>query len=113
LGGTTVAVGALYRFAVGQRMSVRTLLPGALVSAAGTVLLLAGFSVYASISTHYTAVYGSFAGAVIAMVATYLAVYVVLLGAVLNVELVRRGGPRNDSSRRNGSLDDDAGQLNT
>ena len=53
------------------------------------LVLLVGFGVYASASTHFTAVYGAFSAAVIAMVATYLAVYATLLGAVLNVELGR------------------------
>jgi uncharacterized BrkB/YihY/UPF0761 family membrane protein len=43
---------------------------------------------YASVSTHYTAIYGAFGAAIIAMLATYLAVYVVLLAAVLNVQVV-------------------------
>jgi membrane protein len=90
LGGITMAVCGLYRFAADQPMRLRDLLPGALASATGTVVLLAAFGAYASMSTHYTAVYGSLGGAVIAMVATYLAVYMVLLGAVLNVQLLRR-----------------------
>jgi membrane protein len=90
---TTAGVCGLYRFAVGQPKRVRALLPGALGSATGTVLLLAGFGAYAALSTHYAAIYGSFAGAVVVMLATYLAVYAVLLGAVLNVEIAQRGEP--------------------
>ena len=51
------------------------------------IAVLIGFGVYASASTHFTAVYGAFGGAVIGMMATYLAVYATLLGAVLNVAL--------------------------
>jgi membrane protein len=85
--GLAVGVGLLYRFSFGSRLGLSALLPGALVSAVGMVIVTAGFGVYTDLSTHYSAVYGAFAGAVIAMLAIYLAVYVVLLGAVLNVQL--------------------------
>ncbi len=70
------------------------MLPGALASAIGVVLVTAGFGAYVTTSSKYTAVYGAFAGAVIGMLAVYLAVYVVLLGAVLNRQL---GAARLDS----------------
>ncbi len=92
------ALTGLYRFAVGQRMRLRALLPGAVAAAAGMIALLIGFGAYASASTHFTAVYGAFGAAVIGMVATYLAVYATLLGAVLNVVLARtRPGPSGTS----------------
>ncbi len=90
--GIIAGAGALYRFSVGAHVPARSLLPGALLSAAGMVSVSVGFGAYVSASTHYTAVYGAFAGAVVAMLAIYLAVYGVLLGAVLNVEL--SGTPR-------------------
>jgi membrane protein len=86
-GGIIAGVGALYRFSVGIHVAARSLLPGALLSAAGMALVSVGFGAYVSASTHYTAVYGAVAGAVVAMLAIYFAVYGVLLGAVLNVEL--------------------------
>ena len=83
----TAAVAGLYRFSIGGGVPVRALLPGAIASALGVVAVVTGFGVYVAWSSHYTAVYGVFAGAVIGMFGTYLAVYVVLLGAVLNVQL--------------------------
>lgn len=85
--GIAVAVAALYRLSVGRRVALRALLPGAVASAVGVLVLIGGFSAYVAWSTRYTAVYGAFAGAVIGLLATYLAVYVVLLGAVLNAQL--------------------------
>jgi membrane protein len=90
----TVGVGALYRFAVGQPVALRALLPGAVMSAIGVLVVLVGFGAYVAVSTRYTAVYGAFAGVVVGMLAVYLAVYVVLLGAVLNMQL-RRSQPAN------------------
>jgi membrane protein len=87
--GMVSAVMCLYRFAVGEPSRTSFLLPGAVVSAIGMIVLLVGFGAYASASTHYTAIYGAFGAAVVAMMATFFAVYVVLLGAVLNVELMR------------------------
>jgi membrane protein len=87
------ALTGLYRFAVGQPTRVRALFPGAVAAAVGMIALLIGFGAYASASTHFTAVYGAFGGAVIGMLATYLAVYATLVGAVLNVELARTQQP--------------------
>jgi membrane protein len=77
----------LYRFSVGHRVGFRALYPGAVASAVGVVVVAGAFAGYLRLSTHYTAVYGALAGAVIAMVATYLGVYIVLVGAVINVQM--------------------------
>jgi membrane protein len=82
-------VGALYRFAVGHRVAVRAVLPGAVTSAIGVLLVTTGFGAYVSLSARYTALYGAFAALVIGMLGVYLAVYVVLVGAVLNMQLSR------------------------
>ena len=86
----TAGVGALSRSLVGHRVGVRALLPGAVTSAVGVVLVTSGFGAYVAASTRYTAVYGALAGLVIGMLAVYLGIYVLLLGAVLNMQLSRR-----------------------
>jgi membrane protein len=83
----TGAVVGLYRFSLGPGVRARELLPGAMASSLGVVAVLAGFDSYVAWSSHYTAVYGVFSGAVIGMIGIYLAVFVVLLGAVLNAQL--------------------------
>jgi membrane protein len=88
--GLVAAVTGLYRFAVARPVPLRTLLPGATAAAAGMMVVLVAYGAYASASTHYTAVYGVFGGAIIGMIATYLAVYATLLGALLNAERDRR-----------------------
>ena len=80
-------VAGLYRFSITTRVGFRAILPGSLTSAVGLALVAVGFTIYLHFSTHFTAVYGALAGAVIVMIGTYLAVYVVLLGAVLNVQI--------------------------
>jgi len=94
------AVTGLYRFAAARPVPLRALLPGSMTAAAGMMFVLVAFGAYASVSTHFTAVYGVFGAAVIGMIATYLAVYATLLGALLNAELSRRDdatGILNDS----------------
>ena len=89
LAAITAGVGALYRFSIGVTVGARALLPGAIASAIGVVLVTVAFGVYVAMSSKFTAVYGAFAGGVIGMLAIYFAVYVVLLGAVLNSQLGR------------------------
>lgn len=82
-----VIVAATYRFSIDDPVPVRTLVPGAVFSSVGLLLVGTGFGVYVALSPHYTAVYGAIAGVAIAMIASYLSTYVVLIGAVLNVQL--------------------------
>lgn len=80
----TLTITALYRFSVGTSLGMRAWLPGAALSATGIVAISIGFGAYIEASGRYTAVYGAFAGTVIAMLAIYFSVRVVLLGAGLN-----------------------------
>ncbi len=98
----TAGVAVLYRFSIGTSVEARALLPGALASGIGVVLVTAGFGAYVAASSKFTAVYGAFAGAVIGMLAIYLAVYVVLLGAVLNSQLDRTRASHADAAGQHG-----------
>jgi membrane protein len=89
----TLGVAALYRLSIGPSVPPRQLLPGAAFAAVAVVVTLTAFTVYLGLSTHFTAVYGAFAGVAIAMLGLYFAAYAVLLGAVLNAELRRRHRP--------------------
>jgi membrane protein len=83
----TLGVATLYRLSIGSAVRPRELLPGAAFAAVSVVLSLTAFTVYLSLSTRFTAVYGALAGVVIGMIIAYIATYAVLLGAVLNAEL--------------------------
>jgi membrane protein len=87
----TAMILGMYRFAIRHGTGLRELLPGAAGSAAAIVVLIGGLDVYLRFSTHITAVYGAFAGVVLAMLFAYVSIYAVLLGAVLNAELQRTG----------------------
>ena len=69
--GITAGVAGLYRFSIGGGTRARALLPGAVTSGIGVVMMVAAFGVYVAWSRRYTAVYGIFAGAVIGMLGTY------------------------------------------
>jgi uncharacterized BrkB/YihY/UPF0761 family membrane protein len=58
----TAGVGAFYRFAVSHRVGLRALLPGAVASVVGVVLVTSGFGADVATSTRYTDVYGALAG---------------------------------------------------
>jgi len=83
----TAMILGMYRFALRHRTGLRELLPGAAGSAVAILVLIGALDVYLRFSTHFTAVYGAFAGIVLAMVFAYLAIYAALLGAVVNEEL--------------------------
>ena len=51
--------GGIYRFSIGHSVGVRRLLPGAVASGVGLVVVAVAFSVYLRQSTRYTAVYGA------------------------------------------------------
>jgi membrane protein len=87
-----VIVAGTYRFSIDDPVPVRSLVPGAVFSSVGLLLVGTGFGVYLSFSTHYTVVYGAAAGVAIAMIAAYLGTYVVLIGAVVNVQLTSHEG---------------------
>src|SRR5262249_60031195 len=65
----TAGVGALYRFAVGHRVGVRALLPGAVTSAVGVVLVTSGCGASGAGSPRYPAVDRRVGGAVIRVAA--------------------------------------------
>ena len=89
-----VVVGGAYRFSIDHSVPLRDLLPGAVFSSVGLLLVGTGFGLYVALSTRYSAVYGALAGVAVAMIAAYLASYVVLIGAVISVELRAPDCPR-------------------
>jgi membrane protein len=91
-----VIVGGNYRFSIDGPVPVRNLIPGAVFSSVGVLLVGTGFVFYVASSTHYTAVYGTLAGVAVGMIAAYLATYIVLIGAVVNVQLPLTGQSAGD-----------------
>jgi membrane protein len=66
---------------------VRWISPGALLAIALWLLLSAGFSFYVRNFSHYGAVYGTFASAIVLLLWLYLSANAFLYGAELNAEL--------------------------
>jgi membrane protein len=79
----------LNKFVTGPHYTLRQLVPGALLSAGGWIVLAFGFSVYVNLAGNYSVIYGSLAGIMLLLLWLYWAAEILLLGAALNV--VRQG----------------------
>ncbi|MDR2736864.1 MAG: YihY/virulence factor BrkB family protein [Gracilibacteraceae bacterium] len=77
----------LNKLVTGANYTLRKLIPGALLSAAGWVALSLGFSAYVHYANNYSIVYGSLAGVMLLMLWLYWSAEILLFGAVLNVVL--------------------------
>jgi membrane protein len=80
----TAVMSALYFVAIGRGHPQFTLLPGAIFSAVGTVVIYIGLGVFLRFTTGYEAIYGALAGVIIVMLVFYVASYVMLMGALVN-----------------------------
>lgn len=80
----TGVVIALYFFAIGRGHARSALLPGAIFSAIGTLIIYVGLGIFLRFSSNYEAIYGALAGVIIVMLVFYVASYVLLLGALIN-----------------------------
>ncbi len=77
---------ALYRIAR-KKNDKYTLLPGAALATAATVLMSAFFSAFISLSTKYSMVYGSIASIILLMLWLYFCCQIIYIGAAFNVAL--------------------------
>lgn len=75
---------ALYFFAIGRGQTPSTLLPGAIFSAIGTLVIYVGLGIFLRFTAGYEAIYGALAGVIIVMLVFYVASYVLLIGALIN-----------------------------
>ncbi|MCL1791190.1 MAG: YihY/virulence factor BrkB family protein [Peptococcaceae bacterium] len=77
----------LNKLVTGSNYTLRRLIPGALFSSVGWVVLSLGFSVYVHYANNYSIVYGSLAGVMLLMLWLYWSAEIMLFGAVVNVIL--------------------------
>lgn len=91
--GLTVAFLPMYYVFPDVDVTVREVLPGAVVAAVGWTLLQGGFQVYVSL-TSASRLYGVVGGVILFVTWLYFGAVVVLLGAATNVVLAGREPPR-------------------
>jgi membrane protein len=85
-----LAAGIIYRVAPNARLSLKRVVPGTLLFAAGWLIATYLFGLYLAHSTSYQSTYGTLGGVVILLVWFYLTGYILLVGAELNAVLEKR-----------------------
>ena len=99
---------ALHRWLPGRRLTLRSLLPGVIVSTILWLLAASLFSIYVAELGSYSATYGSLGGVIVTLVFFYVSAVLFIFGAELNSALLRRRAgrvgdpalPDNDAARR-------------
>lgn len=89
----------LYRFSPNRNLTLKEVVPGAVLASLGWVITSLAFAWYVEHFTDYARIYGSLGGIVILLLWLYLSSIIILLGGELNAVLSRHGSPgRNQSS---------------
>lgn len=74
----------MYRFIPKHKIEIKSLVPGAIISAAGCSIISYFFSIYVDIFKGFSLMYGSLTTIVLVMMWVYACMYVILLGAEIN-----------------------------
>jgi membrane protein len=88
--GATCAIALIYHLGIPGRHRWRAELPGAVLATAVWLVGSGGLRVYGQVFMGADSVYGSMAGAIVALLWLWLSAFAVLLGVELNVALRRR-----------------------
>ena len=96
----TVGVAVLYRVGPNMRPSWRAALLGAVVFAAGWVLVTFGLAIYVTNIARYGATYGTLAGVIVLLFWLYLSGLILIVGAEIVAVVTRRLEPVRLAERR-------------
>jgi membrane protein len=88
------ASGILYRVAPNTRLTLRRVLPGAVLFTAVWLIATYVFGVYVAHYASYNSTYGALGGVVILLVWFYLTAFILLVGGELNAVLEKRAANR-------------------
>jgi membrane protein len=104
----SLVVSTVYRFAPSKRLTLRSVVPGALLAVVLWALASLAFAFGLTHFPDYGAVYGSFGAAISLLLYLYVSAGVVLLGAEVNAAMLREpsgneGSPPRASKRVSGS----------
>lgn len=79
--------GTLYRYAPTRKMKWRKVLPGAIFTSVGWIIVSIAFSYYVNNISNYSKLYGSLGAVFVLMIWLYLTSIILILGAEINSEL--------------------------
>jgi len=79
----TVAIGAMYMLALGERRPLSEVLPGVIASLVLWMVLSIAFAYYVGNVAHYAVLYGSIATAIVVLLWLYMSAMALILGAEL------------------------------
>lgn len=87
-----LAIGSLYTIALDERPSLRSILPGTVMSLISWLGVSMAFSFYVENFAHYSFIYGTLGAVIVLIVWLFLMAEILILGAELNaaIEKVRR-----------------------
>lgn len=80
----------IYKFLPNRRASLKSQLPGAVISALAWSLFSLGFSIYLDVFHGLSSMYGSLTATVLVMLWMYFCMYIVLIGAEINAYFEER-----------------------
>ncbi len=75
----------VYKYLPNRKETVKNLIPGAVFSAIGWVVVSFGISVYVDVSKGFQDMYGSFTTVALSLLWMYACMYILLIGAQINV----------------------------
>lgn len=88
-----LVIAAIYKFTPSIRLKWKDVLPGAIISTTGWIIVSVAFSYYINNFNNYSRIYGSLAAIFILMIWTFLTSFIFLAGVEINsVILLRRQG---------------------
>ncbi len=88
------AIGLVYRQLPNTELTMRAIVPGAVVAVVGWLIASAGFSFYVNSFANYSATYGSLGSMIVLLLFFYLSSLIILFGAEVNAEVRRRRAHR-------------------
>ena len=82
-----IALGTLYVVALDKKQSVKSILPGIIVSFILWMIVSIGFSFYVENFANYSVIYGTLGAVIVLLVWLYMTAIILILGAELNATL--------------------------
>lgn len=80
----------LYKYTPNKKLTMKDVLPGAIISTFGWIIVSLGYSYYSNYYVNYEIIYGSIGGIIVLMTWLYLSSWAMLIGSEINAKLYCR-----------------------